>query len=142
MKTALIFFGLLYSTLVYAYPPGEEPDYLIVFGNCFEKEPISLKINNVLIFEGYEIASGKDNQRGNLSIKQSANGLEIFYNGKHHSISKVDFNYVLNIEVTLDKKVNTYSVDLRKGKVVVFQNCYQSTKKLSVEQIQEQVFLM
>ncbi len=142
MKTTLIFFGLLCSTLVYAYTPGEDPDYLIVFGNCFEKEPISLKINDVIIFEGYQIASGKEEQRGNLSIKQSENGIEIFYNGKHQSISKVDFDHVLNIEVTLDKKVNTYNIDLRKGKVVVFQNCSQTTKKLSVEQIQEQVFLM
>lgn len=142
MKKALIFFGLLCSTLVYAYPPGANPDYLIVFGSCFEKERIGLKINNVQIFEGYEIASEKENQRGNLSIKQSENGLEIFYNGNHQSISKVDFDYELNIEVTINKKVNKYSVDLRRGKVVVFQNCSEATRKLSVEQIQEQVFLM
>ncbi len=146
MKTAIAIFGLLYSTLAFCHPAKEETDYLIVFGGCFEKDLISLKINNVSIFDNYKIGNENSERKGNLSIKQSANFIHLFYNGQQQAKSKIDFRFYLNIEVVLNGRVNKFKLDLRKGKVVVFEKCTivsnTAQKKLSVEQIQDQILLM
>lgn len=146
MKTAIAIFGLLYSTIAFSHPAKEETDYLIVFGGGFEKDVIGLKINNVSIFDAYKMGTENLEKKGNLSVKQSADLIQLFYNGKQQAKPKINYNFYLDIEVTLNGNVNKFKLDLRKGKVVVFEKSFiaNSTgqKKLSVEQIQEQMFLM
>ncbi len=142
MKTIISLFGLFYSTVIFSHPI-EEADYSIVFGGCFEKDLISLKINNVSIFNQYKIGN-ELTDKGNLSLKQSADFLHLFYNGKLQAKSKVDLNFFLNIELTVSGRVSKFKFDLRKGKVLLFEKCSANNKPttLTVEQIQEQVLLM
>jgi hypothetical protein len=59
----------------------------------------------------------------------------------------VNFSFYLDIDVIVNNKKNNFKVDLRKGKVILFQFCpaqkaRPDEKKLTVEQLQEQVIFM
>ena len=56
-------------------------------------------------------------------------------------------SFYLNIELVVNKQVKKFKVDLRKGKVILFDYCAgeegrSETKKITVEQLQEEVIFM
>ena len=145
MKTAITLLLLLYSTVAFSHTANEEADYLIIFGNCFEKDTISLKINNVPIFNEYKM--GNEPSHGNLSLKQSADGIHIFHNGQKKSRVGIDFTFYLDLEIKINQETAKFKLDLRKGKVVVFEKCAvpafsKSPNKLKMEQMAEPFLLM
>ena len=144
MKKA--FFLLLISFISYAsfsHPPREEFDYSIVFGGGFKSDIVSLKINNTTIFNQIKVENGNAIKKGNLSLTQKNNKLSLFYNGDQRLKSKVKFNYILDITLTLNNQVNKFKVDLRKGKVIVL-DCAseEASRKLTIDQIEEPVILI
>src|SRR5688572_10652725 len=74
-------------------------EYAIVFGGCFEKSVISLKINNKPVFEKYRLGFEKV---GNLSLKQTESGINVFYNGKEKHHSKIKVGHLVNLAVTVN----------------------------------------
>ena len=118
-------------------------EYAIVFGACFEKSVISLKINNKTVFDKCRLGFEKE---GNLSIKQSENDLEVFYNGEEKHRSPIDIDHTLKIAVTVNGKSSHFTIDLRKGNILVIDFCgdKQSTakRKLTIDQRQEALILM
>lgn len=144
MKTAIAIFALLYSTIAFSHTAKEEADYTIIFGACFDKDLISMKINDVPVFYEYKI--GAQHNGGNLSLKQHTNKIDIFYNGQQRSKPPIDFNYYLYLEIKVNNQINKFKLDLRKGKVAIFQKCSapfdDKQVKIKAEQINEPVLLM
>jgi hypothetical protein len=148
MKPFFFILCLLFSSsTVFSHTQKEDFDYSIVFGGCFEKDIVSLKINNTSIFDHYKVENENALKKGNLSLTQSNKKIHLFYNGQQRLKRKVNFSFYLDIDVTVNNRKNNFKVDLRKGKVILFQFCppqdaKQNEKKLTVEQLQEQVILM
>jgi hypothetical protein len=145
--TALILYFLFSFYTVFSHPAKEDFDYSIVFGGCFEKDVVSLKINNTPIFNNYKVENKNAVKKGNLSLTQANRKIHLFYNGQEKYKGKVNFNFYLNIDVTVNNKPNKFKVDLRKGKVIIVEFCpanneSESSKKLTIEQMQEQVIFM
>lgn len=145
--TALILYFLFLSYTVFSHSAKKDFDYSIVFGGCFEKDVVSLKINNTSIFSNYKVENKNALKKGNLSLTQANRKIHLFYNGQEKYKEKVNFNFFLNIDVTVNNKPNKFKVDLRKGKVIVVEFCpagneSESSKKLTIEQMQEQVIFM
>ena len=147
MKATFFSFCLLVcSYSAFSHSTKEDFDYSIVFGGCFEKDVVSLKINNRSIFNNYKVENRDAVKKGNLSLTQSNKKIHLFYNGQEKYKGKVSFDYYLNIDVTVNNKPNRFKIDLRKGKVILVENCpienASTTKKVTVEQMQEQVIFM
>ena len=90
-----------------------------------------------------KVENGNAIKKGNLSLTQKNDKLTLFYNGDLKLKTKIEFDYYLDITLTLNDQVNKFKVDLRKGKVIVVDRASADTsKKLIIEQIEEPVILM
>ncbi len=61
--------------------------------------------------------------------------------------SKIEVDFVIDIDITVNRKLKKIKIDLRKGKVILIDYCINDNKspdikKISIEQIQEPVILM
>ncbi|MES1226012.1 MAG: hypothetical protein ABUT20_61610 [Bacteroidota bacterium] len=143
MKKTFLFFCLfIFSAPVFSQSPQNDFDYAIVFGGCFNKDIISLKINNNSILKNYIVNNTDSVLKGNLSLKQSDNKININYNRNPRTISKIIFSNVLQVEITVNKEVSKFNIDLRKGKILLIEFCQDKnatfkSKKLTIDQIQE-----
>ena len=148
MKQAIFILCFLASSYsVFSHTYKEDFDYSIVFGGCFEKDIVSLKINNTSIFNDYKVENKNAIKKGNLSLTQAKKKIHLFYNGQQKVKGRVNFSYYLNIDVTVNKRINKFQIDLRKGKVLLIENCpqqesSQEEKKLTIEQLQDQIILL
>ncbi len=148
MKQAIFILCFLVSSYsVFSHTYKEDFDYSIVFGGCFEKDIVSLKINNTSIFNSYKVENKNAIKKGNLSLTQARKKIHLFYNGQQKIKGRVNFSHYLNIDVTVNQQVNKFKIDLRKGKVLLIENCpeqdsLEEAKKLTIEQLQDQVILL
>ena len=146
MKPALfIACLLLYAPFGFSHTTKEDFDYSIVFGGCFEKDIVSLKINNTSIFDHYKVENKDALKKGNLSLTQGNKGISIFYNRDQKFKRKINFSFYLDIDLKVNDKMNKFKIDLRKGKVILIEFCpnpHSSQKKLTIEQLNEPVILM
>jgi len=148
MKKAIFiscFLAASYSVFSHTYK--EDFDYSIVFGGCFEKDIVSLKINNTSIFSEYKVENKNAVKKGNLSLTQAKTKIHLYYNGQQKIKGRVNFSYYLNIDVKVNNRTDKFKVDLRKGKVLLIENCQaqdslQKKKKTTIEQLQDQVILL
>ena len=148
MKKALLFFCLFISSAsVHSNAFKKDFDYFILFGGSFDKDIVSLKINNRSIFKNYKVENRDSVIRGNLSLIQSNNKLNLQYNGNQKITSKIIFYQILEIEITVNRHVNHFRVDLRKGRIILFEfgpdkNAVSEIKKLSIDQFEEPVLFI
>lgn len=142
MKILFTIALLFVTTAVFCHDRGDL-EYAIVFGACFEKSVISLKVNNKPVFDKYRLGFEK---LGNLSLKQTAKGINVYYNGKEKYHSKIKVDHIVNLAVTVNGIANNFTIDLRKGNILLLDSCNDNqptaSKKLSIEQRQEAVILM
>src|SRR5215213_862832 len=147
MKPTFFIFCLLISSYtVFSHSVREDFDYSIIFGGCFEKDIVSLKINNTYIFADYKVENQNALKKGNLSLTQSNKKIHLFFNGQQKLKGSVNFNFYLNIDLIVNQQVNKYKIDLRRGKVILIEFCpgqeAPQKKKLTIEQLQDQVIMM
>jgi hypothetical protein len=147
MKKAIMFFSIfLYAIAASSHQHFSHLDYSIVFGGCFENDLVSLKINKRPVLKSFQVENRNAIKKGNLSLTQSPDGITLFYNGTEIKKSGVRIGFLIDIEVEVNKQVKKFKVDLRKGKVVVIENCTANTtskeKKITLEQLQEPMIFM
>ena len=138
---------LLPTYPVFSHTAKEDFDFSIIFGGCFDKDIVSLKINNSIIFDHIRVDNRNNKLKGNLSLTQAKRKISLFYNGQKKFKNYISYNYFLTLDVTVNDKVEQFKIDLRKGKVIVIEHCIdpnyqQSKKKLSFEQVQEEVIFI
>ena len=148
MKKAIFFFCLFISPVaVFSQSPQNDFDYAIVFGGSFDKDIVSLKINNNPIFKNYKVDNRDSLTKGNLSLKQYNHQISINYNRNQKNTSRINFKNILKIEITVNNKPNKFNVDLRKGKILLIEfsmekNAPFNVKKITIYQIQEPVLFI
>lgn len=138
---------LITFTLILSAQPLKRSEYNIILGGCFNKDKVSLSINNRSVFTNYIIDTRDSLTKGNLSLSQDVEGIHINYNGKESTRKAIPFEYLLSIKVTVNRKVNRFSLDMRKGNIILLDFCpgkddQSSTRKLSASQLQEPYLLM
>lgn len=138
---------LISSTLILSAQPLKRSDYSIILGDCFNGDTVSLSINNRTIFTNYTIDNKDSLIKGNLSLAQYVQDIRINYNGKEKVLKAIPFDYLLNIKVTVNRKINRFSLDMRKGNIILLDYCpgkddQPATRKLTASQLQEPFLLM
>ena len=143
--TLLIFFC---STVTFSNSKVSEFEYSIIFIGYFENDIVSLSINNTLVIDKYKIANADSSIKGNLSLTQSEREIKIYYNGGEISKSKIEVDFMMQVDVTINNKLNRYKIDRRKGKVILIDNYLYANqkqsnkKKIKIEQLQEPMMLI
>ncbi|HKZ65173.1 MAG TPA: hypothetical protein VJ111_02390 [Chitinophagaceae bacterium] len=138
---------LISSTLILSAQSLERSDYSIILGDCFNRDTVSLSINNHAIFTNYTIENTDSLIKGNLSLTQYIQGIRINYNGKEKILKAIPVDYLLEIKVTVNRKINRFSLDMRKGNIILLDFCPEkvnqpATRKLTASQLQEPFLLM
>jgi hypothetical protein len=146
MKTILTIL-LTSFTLILFSQPLKRSDYSIILGGCFNKDTVSLSINNRSIFTNYTINNMDSLMKGNLSLSQDVQGIHINYNGNERTFKPIPFDYLLNIKVTVNRKISRFSLDMRKGNIILLNFCPEkddspSPRKLTAGQLQEPFLLI
>lgn len=138
---------LISSTLILSAQPLKKSDYSIILGDCFNRDTVSLSINNRAIFTNYTIDNKDSLIKGNLNLAQYVQDIRINYNGKEKILKAIPFDYLLDIKVTVNRKINRFSLDMRKGNIILLDFCPENddqpaTRKLTASQLQEPFLLM
>ncbi len=146
-KKVLLLLLLGFSLKAHSSGSPRTIDYALVFGTCFEKDRVSLKINKNLIFSNYKLGFDKAQKKGNLSLQQSGKWITISYNGDEEKHAKIKTGTLLKVEIILNGITSKFDIDLRKGNILLVEFCQgtepsPTTKKLTIEQRQEAVILM
>jgi hypothetical protein len=141
--TLLLFFC---STITFSNTKFKEFDYSIVFIGGFKNDIVSLSINKILLVDQYKVANVDSLKKGHLSLTQS-DEIKIFYNGREITKSKISVDFLIDIDITVNKKLKKFKLDLRKGRVILVDYCINGNispdiKRIKIEQIQEPVILM
>jgi hypothetical protein len=141
--TLLLFFC---STITFSNTKFNEFDYSIVFIGGFKNDIVSLSINKILLVDQYKVANVDSLKKGHLSLTQS-DEIKIFYNGREIIKSKISVDFLIDIDITVNKKLKKFKLDLRKGRVILVDYCINGNispdiKRIKIEQIQEPVILM
>ncbi len=141
--TLLLFFC---STITFSNTKFNEFDYSIVFIGGFKNDIVSLSINKILLVDQYKVANVDSLKKGHLSLRQS-DEIKIFYNGREITKSKISVDFLIDIDITVNKKLKKFKLDLRKGRVILVDYCINGNispdiKRIKIEQIQEPVILM
>lgn len=144
MKTVLFLCLLTLSAVAYPHPKPAQFDYSLVFGGCFEDDTVQLHINKVAVLRNYTLHNQDTAVKGRLSLTQSNNHITIFYNDRTKKRRGIKTASTLSIELIVNKEVNRFEVDLRKGRVLLFDYCKNGStnRKLTLEQVQEPMILM
>ena len=106
-----------------------------------------MKVNKREVFKNYMINNNDPATRGNLNFVQDEQGIRINYNGSEQNRKAVDFDFILDIKFIVNKQVQRFTIDLRKGNIILFDYCPDpgsstSSRKLSTEQLQEPFLFM
>lgn len=138
---------LIISTLTISAQPPKRFDYGLILGGCFNKDKVSISINNRSVFTDYTINNKDSLVRGNFNLVQDAKGIRFNYNGRENSKKAIPFEFILDITIIINQKKNRLSLDLRKGNIILLDYCSQSgdipeTRKLVAEQLQEPYLLL
>ena len=134
------------STHCFSQGNSNEFDYTIVFSGKYQNDLMNLSINNKTIISNYILNNVDSLEKGHLSLTQKGNNIEIYYNSKKVKRRKVKFDKILEIDISINNKVEKISVDVRKGKVLLLtydfnNNGLTKHKQISIEQIQEPFIL-
>jgi len=146
MKTVFTIFLFFVSQIITAQSP-KSFDYTVILGGCFNHDQVSMKVNNRMVSKNYMIDHKDTVTRGNFNFIQDQQGIRINYNGKEESRKAIDFDFILDIKLTVNKKLQRFSIDLRKGNIILFDYCngvdmQTSIRKITAEQLQEPFLLM
>ena len=57
--------------------PMKKSEYNIILGGCFNKDKVSLSINNKSVFTNYIIDNRDSLSKGNLNLSQDVQGIRI-----------------------------------------------------------------
>src|SRR5690606_16948349 len=112
----------------------------------FNQDLVSMKINNRVVFKNYLVNTNDPITRGNLNFVQDEDGIRINYNGSEENRRGVDFDFILDIKFIVNKQVQRFFIDLRKGNIILFDYCPDpgapAIRKLTTEQLQEPFLFM
>jgi hypothetical protein len=139
---SLVLSGL--SLLAFANPPKDLYEYYIVFAGSFRNDVVSLSINKQLVCNRYVIENTDPDKKGNLSIAQYENNINIAYNGKQITKSRIPVDFKLDLAITVNGKKKQFNINLKKGKIILidFQKDPATNQKdLTIEQLQEPFIL-
>ncbi len=137
--TLILFFC---SSLSFSNTHLREFVYSVVFIGCFENDNVSLSINKTLLLDQYKLANLDSLKKGHLSLTQSDEEIKIFYNGRQIIKSKIEVDFVLLFDITVNGISNKFNVDLRKGRIILVDysindNKYPGKKSIIIDQLQE-----
>jgi hypothetical protein len=145
MKTILFLSLITLSAFAYPHPKPAQFDYSLVFGGCFENDTVQLHINKVAVLKNYTLHNQDTAVRGRLSLTQSDKQITIFYNDQVKKRRGIRSTSTLTIELIVNQEPHRFEVDLRKGRVLLFDFCQADAtthKRLTLEQMQEPMILM
>ena len=124
MKKILIALSLVFLLSSFSKDLKPTLSYAIVFGGCFEKDKVTLKVNNVMLIDNYEIISDKMFRgNSNLGISQAGGKIQIRMNDKLIYKAAVKLKGHIVFDFLVNNKPYHYEVQLKNGRIFLVEFC-------------------
>lgn len=107
-------------------------EFSIIFGGCFQDDTVSLKINSVGFANNVVLKSNVVGS-ANFSITQDKNGISVkHYQRTRFILQKINIKSLINLSLSINGKSVNSVFDLRKGKIIYIEYCWDRNKKREI----------
>ena len=129
----LIFLFLLFSNSnSFGQKAKFKFDFSIILGGCFQDDSVSININSVQ-FANKVILKSNSAGSANFSIVQDKKGIAVkHYHMGRFILQKIETKSPIKIEVSINKESAFSTFDLKKGKIIFIEHCWNKDRKQEI----------
>lgn len=120
--------------------------YSITFAGCFDNDKVALKLNGLAIIETTFVNSNPVLSITNVGVFQNKKGIWLSSGDKKQRFPPIGVSDSLSISIFLNGGWNDFKVDLRNGKTMLINACFEqlrgkNKRKVTVDQHKGTVLL-
>ncbi|OKL39407.1 hypothetical protein [Pontibacter flavimaris] len=123
---------LLVSMIVgtsYSQSKRKKNQFSLIIGSCFKSDTVDISINGRGLVRNEVVESNFSTGITQLSIYQDDNGLWVLNKNERTNYGILDVNKTLTVDIRINGVNTSKSVNLRKGWVLILDNCYTESKQ-------------
>ncbi|PTX10518.1 hypothetical protein C8N40_11719 [Pontibacter mucosus] len=102
--------------------------FSLIIGSCFKSDTVDISINGQKLVRGALVDSNFSTGVTQLAIYQDDDGLWVLNENEKTNHGKLDVNKTLALNIKINGVATSKSVDLRKGWILMLDNCYTESK--------------
>lgn len=131
MKKGLLAIFLVSMIVGTSYSQSKRKKNLfsLIVGSCFESDTVDISINGQGLVRNEVVESNYSTGITQLAIYQDDNGLWVLNKNERTNLGRIDVNKTLTVDIRINGVKTSKSVDLRKGWILILDNCYTESKE-------------
>lgn len=98
--------------------------FSLIIGSCFKSDTVDISINGQELVRDVVVESNFSTGITQLAIYQDDDGLWVLNENEKINIGKLDVSKTLALNIKINGVATSKSVDLRKGWILMLDNCY------------------
>lgn len=130
MKKGLL--AILLITIIvgtsFSQSKRKKSHFSLIIGSCFKSDIVDISINGQELVRDVVVDSNFSTGVTQLAIYQDDDGIWILNENVKTNLGKLDVNKTLALNIKINGVATSKSVDLRKGWILMLDNCYTESK--------------
>lgn len=102
--------------------------FSLIIGSCFKSDTVDVNINGQELVSNEIVESNFSTGITQLAIYQDDTGLWVLNENKKTNLGRMAVNKAFSIDIKINGVTMSKSVDLRKGWILILDNCYTESK--------------
>ena len=107
---------------------GKKNHFSLIVGSCFKSDTVDVSINGQKLVRNEVVESNFSTGITQLAVYQDDNGLWVLIKNERTNLGRLDVNKTFAIDIKINGMTTSKSVDLRKGRILILDNCYAESK--------------
>ncbi|NEM98511.1 hypothetical protein [Pontibacter burrus] len=130
MKKSLLATLLITVTVGASYSQSKrnKSHFSLIIGSCFKSDTVDININGHELVRDVVIDSNFSTGVTQLAIYQDEDGLWVLNENEKINLGSLDVNKTLALNIKINGVATSKSIDLRKGWILMLDNCYTESK--------------
>jgi len=130
MKKGLLAILLIIMTIGTSFSQSKRKKnhFSLIIGSCFKSDTVDVSINGQKLVRNVVVESNFSTGITQLAIYQDDNGLWVLNENERTNLGRMDVNKTLAVDIKINGVTTSKSVDLRKGWILMLDNCYTESK--------------
>ncbi|QCR21121.1 hypothetical protein C1N53_01250 [Pontibacter sp. SGAir0037] len=112
----------------YSQSKRKKSQFSLIIGSCFKSDTVDISINGQGLVRNEVVESHFSTGITQLAIYQDDNGLWVLNKNVRTKLGRLDVNKILALNIKINGVATSKSVDLRKGWILMLDNCYTESK--------------
>lgn len=135
MKTGLLAILLILMIVGTSFSQSkrEKNHFSLIVGSCFKSDTVDISINGQELVKDAVIESDSSTGITPLAIYQDNNGLWVLNENVRINFGRMHVNKTIAVDIKINGVTTSRSIDLRKGWILMLDNCYTVSKESQPE---------